>query len=122
MFRIELEQRVFRMTAYPPHNHQECTWDIVSWRRNHDLCENCGVLFVNMDPMTDMIQHWTGACAWHKGDADAVPAIAASMAVVQLLQDVAGVVPPTTKEANELRLAIRLLRDFPCLLGSRPED
>lgn len=80
------------------------------------------MLFVNMDPMTDMIQHWTGACAWHKGDADAVPAIAASMAVVQLLQDVAGVVPPTTKEANELRLAIRLLRDFPCLLGSRPED
>jgi hypothetical protein len=80
------------------------------------------VLFVNMDPMTDMIQHWTGACAWHKGDADAVPAIAASMAVVELLQDVAGVVPPTTKEANELRLAIRLLRDLPRLLNSCPTD
>ena len=80
------------------------------------------MLFVNMDPMTDMIQHWTGACAWHKGDADLVPAIAASMAVVELLQDVAGVVPPTTKEANELRLAIRLLRDLPRLLNSCPTE
>jgi hypothetical protein len=118
MFRTELEDRVFRMTAYPAHNHQECTWDIVSWRRNHDLCESCGVLFVNMSPMADMIQHWTGACTWHKSDTDPVPAAVASMAVLELLQDVSGMVPPTTSEANKLRLAIRLLRDFPRLLSS----
>jgi hypothetical protein len=122
MLRYELEDRVFRMTAYPPHNHLECTWDMVSWRRNHDLCESCGVPFQNMDPMTDMIQHWTGSCAWHKSDTDLVPAAVASMALVELLQDVSRVVPPTTIEANKLRLAIRLLRDFPRLLKAPSGD
>jgi hypothetical protein len=122
MFRTELEDRAFRRTAYPPHNHQECTWDLVSWYRNHDLCESCGVPFVKMDPMTDMIQHWIGACAWHKSDAEPTPTVAASIAIVELLQEVSGIVPPTTTEATKLRLAIRLLRDFARLPHSRSAD
>ena len=89
---------------------------MVSWRRHHVLCESCGVPFIMMSPMADMIRHWTGACAWQKSDTDPAPAVAASMAVVDLLQDVSWIVPPNTREANQLRLAIRLLRDLPQLL------
>jgi hypothetical protein len=122
MFRTELEGRAFRTADYPPHNHSLCSWDMVNWRRHHNLCESCGVLFVKMSPMEDMIHHWTGACAWQKSDADPAPAVAASMAVVELLQDVSGIVPASTKEANQLRLAIRLLRDLPRMLEARRSD
>ena len=40
----------------------------VTWRRHHDRCQSCGVLFVHMSPMADMIQHWTGACTWEKSE------------------------------------------------------
>jgi hypothetical protein len=95
---------------------------MVCWRRHHDFCESCGVLFVKMSPMADMSHHWTGACAWQKSEASPTPAVAASMAVVDLLQDVSGIVPPGTKEANQLRLAIRLLRDLPQLLAAGRGD
>jgi hypothetical protein len=117
MFRTELEGRAFRTADYPPHNHVDCNWDMVSWRRHHVLCESCGVPFIMMSPMADMIRHWTGACAWQKSDTDPAPAVAASMAVVDLLQDVSWIVPPNTREANQLRLAIRLLRDLPQTAG-----
>jgi hypothetical protein len=57
-----------------------------------------------------------------KSDADRVTAAVASMAIVEFLQDVSEMVPPTTKEANKLRLAIRLLRDFPRWLTTRSGD
>jgi hypothetical protein len=57
-----------------------------------------------------------------KSDADRVTAAMASMAIVEFLQDVSEMVPPTTKEANKLRLAIRLLRDFPRWLTTRSGD
>jgi hypothetical protein len=57
-----------------------------------------------------------------KSDADRVTAAVASMAIVEFLQHVSEMVPPTTKEANKLRLAIRLLRDFPRWLTTRSGD
>jgi hypothetical protein len=57
-----------------------------------------------------------------KSDADRVTAAVASMAIVEFLRDVSEMVPPTTKEANKLRLAIRLLRDFPRWLTTRSGD
>jgi hypothetical protein len=44
------------------------------------------------------------------------------MAIVEFLRDVSEMVPPTTKETNKLRLAIRLLRDFPRWLTTRSGD
>ena len=73
---------------------------------------------MKMNPMADMIEHWTGACAWEHNETETHPATVASMAVLELLEDISDVVPANTKESNKMRIAIRLLRDFPRLLKS----
>ena len=118
MFRTELEQRASSVKVYPPHNHRDCTSDIVTWRLHHEMCDRCGVPFVKMSPMADMIQHWTGACTWERTGPEQDPATVASMAVLELLQDISEVIPSNTIESNKMRIAIRLLRDFPRLLES----
>lgn len=119
MFRTQLEQRASSVPGYAPHNHKDCMSDIVTWRFHHEMCDSCGVPFVKMSPMADMIQHWIGACAWERTEPEQNPAAVASKAVLELLQEISDVVPSNTVEGNKMRIAIRLLRDFPRLLKTR---
>jgi hypothetical protein len=77
----------------------------------------CGTLFVRMDPMANMLRHWTGACVWNKDNAELTPAEVTSKSVVSLLEDITWIVPAASVESSKLRMAIRLLRDLPRLIN-----
>jgi hypothetical protein len=125
MFRTELEQRALLVTRVDApsqqHDHRLCAWDILTWRRNHDSCDSCGTLFIYMSPMANVLRHWTGACVWGKESAELTPAEVTSASVVSLLEDVTWIVPAASVESNKLRMAIRLVRDFPSLINRQKQ-